>query len=275
MAKKKGFTLIELLVVIAIIALLLAILMPSLKKVKGVARNVMCRSNLRQWGLIWRMYTNNYDSKFPKAKLKGTGWHRGAWIVPLRNEWQSRGKILLCPSASKIDKDASSAGGLNFAYRMGDSSSLESEEEILDKDAEYCSYGMNIWALDADGTGSVQGRPEADHWTRMGMGNSNTVPLFLDSVWRGGGPQYGGGDAEPALENGVYRGAGYEMSHFTMDRHSGGVNSLFMDLTVNHVPVKQLWRFKWHRSFNTQGYEANNGDWSDPKWEWIKQYKEY
>ncbi len=49
MQNKKAFTLIELLVVIAIIALLLSILVPSLKKVKEQARLVVCRTNMRQW----------------------------------------------------------------------------------------------------------------------------------------------------------------------------------------------------------------------------------
>ena len=59
--RRKGFTLIELLVVIAIIALLLAILMPSLRKAKKVAQGVVCQSNLKQWGLVWGIYTNSYD----------------------------------------------------------------------------------------------------------------------------------------------------------------------------------------------------------------------
>ena len=49
MHKQRGFTLIELLVVIAIIAVLMAILMPALRRVKDQANAVVCRSNLQQW----------------------------------------------------------------------------------------------------------------------------------------------------------------------------------------------------------------------------------
>ncbi|MHC4434695.1 MAG: type II secretion system protein, partial [Planctomycetota bacterium] len=56
MDKHKGFTLIELLVVIAIIAILLAILMPAMRKVKEAAREMACRSNMRSVGLAILMY---------------------------------------------------------------------------------------------------------------------------------------------------------------------------------------------------------------------------
>ena len=61
---RSGFTLIELLVVIAIIALLMGILMPSLQRVKKQAQGVTCQSYLKQWGLIFSMYTQDNDDKF-------------------------------------------------------------------------------------------------------------------------------------------------------------------------------------------------------------------
>ncbi|MHC4145259.1 MAG: type II secretion system protein, partial [Planctomycetota bacterium] len=65
MYKRKAFTLIELLVVIAIIALLMAILMPALQRVKRQARTIVCRKNLSQYGLASRMYLDDFDGNFP------------------------------------------------------------------------------------------------------------------------------------------------------------------------------------------------------------------
>ena len=56
MQKQKGFTLIELLVVIAIIAILLAILMPALNRVREQGKRISCMSNLKQLMLGWDMY---------------------------------------------------------------------------------------------------------------------------------------------------------------------------------------------------------------------------
>lgn len=63
--KKKGFTLIELLVVISIIALLLAILMPALSKVKKLADRLMCGTNLKGLGLALHTYATDYEDDFP------------------------------------------------------------------------------------------------------------------------------------------------------------------------------------------------------------------
>jgi len=66
MKEHRGFTLIELLVVVAIIALLLAILMPALQRVKKQSKAVACQANLGQWAIIWSMYCDDNNGYFPK-----------------------------------------------------------------------------------------------------------------------------------------------------------------------------------------------------------------
>jgi prepilin-type N-terminal cleavage/methylation domain-containing protein/prepilin-type processing-associated H-X9-DG protein len=72
-----GFTLIELLVVIAIISLLMAILLPTLSKIRQVTRRIVCQSNLRQIASGWLVYLEDYNGKFYKrtnADVLYGGW---------------------------------------------------------------------------------------------------------------------------------------------------------------------------------------------------------
>lgn len=63
--QKCGFTLIELLVVVAIIGVLLAIVVPALSKAKELARELICKTNIRQYGLVGTLYLEDNDTKFP------------------------------------------------------------------------------------------------------------------------------------------------------------------------------------------------------------------
>jgi prepilin-type N-terminal cleavage/methylation domain-containing protein len=69
MKSKKGFTLIELLVVIAIIALLLSILMPSLSKVKDIAKNTICQTNQRSVFQALATYAAGNDNRCPERPV--------------------------------------------------------------------------------------------------------------------------------------------------------------------------------------------------------------
>lgn len=78
--RKQAFTLIELLVVIAIIALLAAILFPVFGRARENARKSSCLSNLKQLGLGFAQYTQDYDGLFPGAGQYQKWMNTGHWV---------------------------------------------------------------------------------------------------------------------------------------------------------------------------------------------------
>ena len=109
---KRGFTLIELLVVIAIIAVLLAILMPAMSKIKEIARETACKSNLKNVGLAVQMYLDDYERKIPHTQssnqhrwfenddvtYRRLGSSGTYWGIYYKDYIKGQTKIFGCPS---------------------------------------------------------------------------------------------------------------------------------------------------------------------------------
>jgi prepilin-type N-terminal cleavage/methylation domain-containing protein/prepilin-type processing-associated H-X9-DG protein len=80
MCRRKAFTLIELLVVIAIIALLMAVLLPSLHRAREQGKRAVCLSNLRQLALAWMLYAEANDEKLVNGMGGVARPHEPPWV---------------------------------------------------------------------------------------------------------------------------------------------------------------------------------------------------
>ena len=270
MKKRKAFTLIELLVVIAVIALLMAILMPALSRAKKQARTVACRALLKQWGPIWFLYCNDNNGFFSNGNISGIDWRRGEWVIVLRAAYETKSEILRCPMAVKRLPGNEAHGGPYTTYQMGAGGTGNLREEA--------SFGQNNWLYNPpSGVTAIQGRSSTLHWRTMNVRNAAEIPVFADTMWRGGGPSANGEPrGNPPRFNGEWTGADAEMRHFCLDRHNGYTNHLFLDWSVRAVGLKELWTLSWHKNFDTRGAWTKGGGVQPTDWpEWMRGFKDY
>lgn len=122
----EGFTLIELLVIISIISLLMAVLMPSLKKARDAAKAICCASNIRQIGFAFNSYGMDYNDFILKStdlRTSGSGGLQ-AWnfqLIPYvgqtnsEDAFEDRAEVFFCPA----DKDPFPIGYGSYWHGKG------------------------------------------------------------------------------------------------------------------------------------------------------------
>ena len=280
-----GFTLIELLVVIAIIALLLAILMPALQRVRRQAREMICRTHQRQWGQIFFMYMGDNEGHLPTSGLGLAGvWLLcGAYLSgndPNAPEdtyyhFPTQG-IICCPLATKPPTETRgffmvgsyNRLGINVQGTLG--STFEAWEITKPAPAFHGSYGYNSWlfqGLSQDPRGSRGRLTEID---MLSLEGRSEIPMLLDAVGVEGRPRNG---EAPRSSDG---GGGGGMGNFCINRHGGGVNGLFLDRSVRKIGLKELWTLHWFWEFDRANPWTRAGGAQPESWpEWMRDFKDY
>lgn len=284
MKKRNGFTLIELLVVISIIALLVSILLPSLGKARVQAKTVVCQLNLKQWSCFFTLYTVDNKDKF-HGGYSGTCWPNGdrnaTWPGALQPYyWPDKSdslgpvninrspKITLCPTNKGFDYNE--AGDYSGTWTPFTAWGPYGEERNAPwvMEGAVSGYGTNGWICNPPGHFTMVPtfeQPVSDMWKSVAkVRNANNVPLILDARWIFAFPQPF--DTPPEY-HGQNRQTGDEMRTFCFDRHGGMTNGAFVDSSVRKVGLKELWKLKWHRSYDTNGGPAAD-EWPD----WMREY---
>jgi len=262
----KGFTLIELLVVISVIALLVAILLPSLQGTRRKTKALVCRSNLRQWGMFFRMYTSDNDGMFHSGDISD---FRHLWMEALWPYYSLSRDICLCPMAkqpsSVLWKGRNTMGTTFTAW------TVFTGNYSWDRDGFAGSYGINGWTRNPprDVLAQYHGTfPTANNWRQPDVKEAWEVPLFVDCRWPDGWMDHTFSPPQTQDEPTFVR--------FCIDRHDGGVNSLFMDWSVRKTGLKELWTLRWHRNYETRGPWTRAGSARAEDWPaWMRPLKDY
>jgi prepilin-type processing-associated H-X9-DG protein len=284
MKAKTAFSKKDLIVVLCCIFFLLANLAAITGTARRRAREAVCLSNLRQWGVIFEMYANEYDGKnvagFYTDPADGE-FYESMWIVLLHPYYQTF-DICMCPATPRTWRDGIFTGpfvGWDFRW-------LESyaEGEFYDyygpptlPGYAYGSYGKNSMCS-SEMTEEVFSDEPPINFPTVYVKDADNIPLFADCMFMGALFLSPTDDIPPYSDRWFMEpGVEGEMHRFCIDRHRDAVNILFLDFSVRKVGLKQLWQLKWHADWEQESEENPPPDPYDPDvWpEWMKDFKTY
>ncbi|MGD8499791.1 MAG: type II secretion system protein [Phycisphaerales bacterium] len=281
MNRLKGFTLIELLVVIAVIALLMAILLPALQRVRKQAKAVVCQANLRQWGTTVALYVEGNQGRLPRDVLAGYRFLIGSVVssddpnVPEPLHPVDTEGIACCPMAVRCGKVPFTHSNVSTGTRVEGwwGSTFEAWEITSPAPPFRGSYGLNEWLFhqhyrfDTPVPLRLPFRlPYTDIFSIRGRAQ---IPLLLDSTGPLGLPDDVSGPPR-------FPGFGFGMAPFCINRHNGHVNGLFLDWSVRKIGLKELWTLKWYAEFDTANRWTRAGGVQPEDWpRWMRNFKDY
>jgi hypothetical protein len=283
------------LVVIAIIALLMAILVPSLQRVRRQAKAVVCQANLNQWGTTLALYAQNHEGRFPSDRIGFPGEGAGIWLIrgaflggndanaPQDSLHGFHTKdIACCPMATKPWEHGMFVGSAGFGATMGVAVGKTGRTfaawELTHPGPPFRgSYGCNSWLFNGFSEGPSIIRPGPQGFLPvevdvLSLRGRDKIPVLLDSTRPWGTPYADLApwrDAEPG-NNPI------GFAPFCINRHEGHVNGLFLDWSARRIGLKELWTLKWYAEFNTAGPWTKAGGVKPEDWpQWMRRFKDY
>lgn len=234
-----AFTLIELLVVIAIIAILAALLLPTLSQAKSKAWTISCTSNLRQLSIAWHNYADDNGGSLPENIGGGLPSTLGALNAP--------GSWIL--GNAQVDSDLTNlTAGTLYPYTPNygvyhcpaDHSTIYNQSSVQ----RIRSYSLEGFLGD---TGSLPDYPAEPMKIDQIRYDTSSIFLFLDEI-------------EGGIDDGLFgiTVSGSTWVNMPADRHNGAANLSFCD---GHV---ERWKWKYSKIWEYPGSPVvNNLDLQD------------
>ena len=248
------------------------------KKGRSHAKFIVCQSNLQKWGEIFHLFAQDNDNKLPQSVAGGDV------TIPFEAFWMGatlpyydKEEIRFCPMSEPdpdndpLLYDYDDYGGTfeHWGPIAGDSAMTWWDE------FPEGSYGINEWcACPPVGVDSYWGFPTDRAWRYVTVEGADNIPLLLDCVFVDGFVLET--DFPPTSEGVFNTWATQAIRLFCIDRHDGGINGVFLDMSARKVGLKELWTLKWHREYDTEGPWTLAGGVLPTDWpEWMQDMEDY
>jgi hypothetical protein len=279
MKSKNSFTKKDVTVTLGCLIFLLANLGAIGASGRRRAKEAVCLSNLRKWGVCFQLYASDNEGYFMRGWTPGGTLNTDYWMEALR-QYYINPDLRCCPEAAipGTELGLSPWGGGTFkawGAFWGDECGEPYPAWPPATACDYGSYGMNGYCCNPPySAGTYGGHAPQWNWRTPNVAGADNIPLFMDCQWVDGWPQ--DIDNPPDYDGQLGGSSIDQMMRFCINRHSGYINSAFLDFSARKVGLKELWTLKWHREYNTCGPWTSCGGAVSSDWpEWMRDFEDY